>query len=203
MTEVIELLPVKKVNPNDLTPFPGNPNTHPDDQIAELVASMHKNGWTRTAVVTGENVILAGHGAIEAAKLAGLKKINVSVAEGWSKDKQKAYVIIDNQLPLNAKRNDEALNQLLKELAESGETDMSELGMTEAELKRRIAAASNDSSGGDDKGQGVIIQYNIVFESEAQQETWYEFMRHVREGFSGDTFAESLTDWITHHLKAE
>ncbi len=204
MTEAIKLLPTKTVDPHVLKPFPGNPNTHPDEQIAELVASMHTDGWTRTAVVTDKNVILAGHGAVEAAKLAGLEEISVSVAKGWSIDAQKAYVIKDNQLALNSTRNDDELNKLLRELAESGEIDMSELGLSEYELKRRLDASTDDNTDSEgDGGPGIVIQYQIIFDDEAQQEKWYAFMRHVRTGFAADTFAEALADWIDHNLKDE
>ena len=63
-----KILPVVTVKIHDLKPHPSNPNTHPDWQIEQLVASIQDNGWTKPVVITEKMVILAGHGAVEAAK---------------------------------------------------------------------------------------------------------------------------------------
>ena len=54
----------------DLRPFPGNPRQHPGAQIARLMRSIERV-WTNPILIDETGTILAGHGALEAAKRLG------------------------------------------------------------------------------------------------------------------------------------
>lgn len=78
-----------------------NPREHSEEQLASLAASIKEWGWTVPAVVVKEsNVLLAGHGRVEAARRLGLKEVGVIYVSGWDDFKQRAYMIADNQLAL-------------------------------------------------------------------------------------------------------
>jgi len=203
MTEVIEVPKVKTVKVADLKPFPGNPNQHPDDQIAQIVGSIQEFGWTRPIVINGDNVILAGHGAWEAAKLAGLDKITASIKSNLTPIQEKAYVIADNQLAANSDRSLDLLEALVKEIIASEEIDPDLLAIPENELKRILERERKDNDNGDDDYHDPIIQFNIVFDDEGQQEQWFAFMKHVRTAAHGETFAESLSQWISDNVEFE
>jgi len=201
MSESIEVPKVITVKIDDLKPFPGNPNTHPDNQIAQIVGSIQEFGWTRPIVINGNNVILAGHGAVEAAKLAGLTKITASVKANLTPIQEKAYVIADNQLAANSDRSLDLLEALVREIIASNEIDPDLLAIPENELKRILARDSDGKKDGEQDYHDPIIQFNIVFDDESQQDQWFAFMKHVRTVAHGESFAESLSQWISDNVE--
>ena len=84
--------------PADLKPWPGNPRTHSDKQLAKLKASIQTFGFTAPVLVDEAGVILSGHGRVQAAKALGLAQIPTRVITGLSEVKKRAYVIADNKI---------------------------------------------------------------------------------------------------------
>jgi len=86
----------------DLIPYASNSRTHSDAQIAQIAASIKEFGWTNPILIDGENTIIAGHGRLLAARKLGLDKVPAIVLDHLTKPQQRALVIADNQLALNA-----------------------------------------------------------------------------------------------------
>jgi ParB-like chromosome segregation protein Spo0J len=86
----------------DLIPYASNSRTHSDAQIAQIAASIKEFGWTSPILINGENTIIAGHGRLLAARKLGLDKVPAIVLDHLTKPQQRALVIADNQLALNA-----------------------------------------------------------------------------------------------------
>ena len=84
--------------PGELKPWPGNPRTHSDKQLAKLKASIQTFGFTAPVLVDEAGVILSGHGRVQAAKALGLTTIPTRVMTGLSEAKKRAYVIADNKI---------------------------------------------------------------------------------------------------------
>lgn len=65
---------------------------------------------------------------------------------------------------------------------------------------RKVATTGSTVLGGA-SSKGAIVQYSLVFDNVAQQTRWYEFMKWLKRdpGYSGDTFAERLIDFIDSH----
>jgi ParB-like chromosome segregation protein Spo0J len=84
--------------PGDLKPWPGNPRTHNDKQVAKLKTSIQKFGFTAPVLVDEAGVILSGHGRVQAAKELELLTIPTRVVAGMSEAKKRAYVIADNKV---------------------------------------------------------------------------------------------------------
>lgn len=93
----IEYVPVA-----DLIPYAANSRTHSDAQVAQIAASIREFGFTNPILINGENTIIAGHGRLMAARKLGLEEVPTIVLDHLSKAQQKALVIADNQLALNA-----------------------------------------------------------------------------------------------------
>jgi ParB-like chromosome segregation protein Spo0J len=55
--------------PAELKPWPGNPRTHSDKQLAKLKASIQTFGFTAPVLVDEAGVILSRHGRVQAAKV--------------------------------------------------------------------------------------------------------------------------------------
>jgi hypothetical protein len=112
---------------DDLTPYPKNSRIHPPFQIGRLTASLKEFGWTRPIIVDPKNVVLAGHGILQAAKRVrdeggkvkdwpDTSTAPVVVKKGLTEAQKRAYVIADNKLAEGSRWDQEALAGELKEL---------------------------------------------------------------------------------------
>ena len=86
----------------DLLPYANNARTHSAEQIKQVAASIKEFGFTNPILVDENNVIIAGHGRLQAAKSLGMASVPVRILDNLTDDQKKAYVIADNQLALNA-----------------------------------------------------------------------------------------------------
>jgi hypothetical protein len=103
-----------------ILPYINNPRKNLN---AEKVASSIKEfGFQQPIVLDKENVIIVGHTRFEAAKILGLEKVPVVIAD-LPKNKAKAYRIADNRLNLDnlGFTNDELDTLLLKDNNNSDE----------------------------------------------------------------------------------
>ena len=85
-----------------LIPYAANSRTHTDEQVAQIAASIKEFGWTNPILIDGDNVIIAGHGRLLAARKLGMEKVPIICIDHLTKAQQKALVIADNQLATNA-----------------------------------------------------------------------------------------------------
>jgi hypothetical protein len=99
---MIETPKIEQRSVADLIPYAANSRTHSDAQVAQIAASIKEFGWTNPILVSGDNTIIAGHGRLLAARKLGMDEVPAIVLEHLSKAQQRALVIADNQLALNA-----------------------------------------------------------------------------------------------------
>lgn len=116
-----------------LKPYDQNPRTHSPAQIEQLKKSIAEFGFTNPLLIDEENLILAGHGRLEAAKASGIKTVPCVRLLGLSPAQKKALVIADNQLALNAGWNEAVLASEIRLLAGEG-FDMKLLGFDDERL---------------------------------------------------------------------
>lgn len=86
----------------DLIPYVNNSRTHSDEQVSQIASSIKEFGFTNPVLVDEEGGIIAGHGRVMAAKKLDLDEVPTITLEGLTEAQKKAYIIADNQLPLNA-----------------------------------------------------------------------------------------------------
>lgn len=145
---VIEYLPLQT-----LTAHPGNARTHSPAQVAQLVNSIMKFGWTNPILVDQDNTIIAGHGRAEAAKLLQIDTVPCIRFRHLTKTQRRALVIADNKLALNAGWDLERLAVELHDL-EAADFDLGLTGFTELEVSELIGvqedAADPDPDADDD-----------------------------------------------------
>lgn len=101
---------------SDLIPYTLNSRTHSDAQIAQIAASIKEFGWTNPILIDSDNTIIAGHGRLLAARKLGMEHVPAIVIDHLSKAQQRALVIADNQLALNAGWNMDLLKAELEDL---------------------------------------------------------------------------------------
>ena len=102
----------------DLIPYAANSRTHSDAQVAQIAASIKEFGWTNPILIDGDNTIIAGHGRLLAARKLGMESVPAIVLDHLSKAQQRALVIADNKLTLNAGWDTDMLEAELKLLME-------------------------------------------------------------------------------------
>ena len=81
-----------------LKPHPQNARTHSKKQIRQIAQSIEEFGFTNPVLIDGKNNILAGHGRVEAAKLAGLAEVPCVRLSHLTLAQKRAYILADNRL---------------------------------------------------------------------------------------------------------
>lgn len=115
---------------DELVPYENNPRTHSAVQIERLVNSFKEFGFTNPILIDEDNNVIAGHGRLQAAIIAGLKTVPTITLAHLTPEQRRAYVIADNQLALNSGWDDDLLQAELKALGEAG-FDLTLLGWGE------------------------------------------------------------------------
>jgi len=133
MAKYIELWPI-----NRLVGYPRNPRTHSEAQIAQIAASIDEFGFNNPILVDTEAGIIAGHGRLLAARKLRLTEVPVIVLDHLTDAQKRAYIIIDNQLALNAGWDEELLRIELAALQKE-DFDLSLIGFDDEELARLLA----------------------------------------------------------------
>lgn len=113
---------------SELIPYDRNSKLHPDTQIEQLANSIREWGWTIPILIDEKDTVLAGHGRLYAAQQLGLSDVPCMVAEGWSEEKKKAYVIADNKLAEKGGWDNALLYSELKQINDSS-FDLALMGM--------------------------------------------------------------------------
>ena len=108
--------------------------------MAKVSASIKEYGWRQPIVVDEENVIIAGHTRLMAAKRLGLDEVPVHVATGMTPQQVKAYRLADNRVAAEAEWDEDLLALELSELSDS-DFDLSLTGFDDDELSEYIGLA--------------------------------------------------------------
>ena len=90
-----------KYDKRDLTElvfYEKNAKKHPPEQIIQLADIIREVGFKVPVVIDKNNVIVSGHGRVQAAKQLGLKEIPVIVADDLTPTQVKAYRLADNKI---------------------------------------------------------------------------------------------------------
>lgn len=119
---------------DELVAYEGNPRKHPEKQLAKLTASIGEFGFAMPVLLDGDDVIIAGHARVEAARRAGLREVPVLVADQWSKAQVRAYRLADNRLAEISEWNEELLAIELAAIIEFDEMPIEILGWETAEI---------------------------------------------------------------------
>ena len=119
----------------DLELYAGNPKQHPESQLMLLERSIREFGWTTPVLVDKNDVVIAGHGRIEAARRLGMDRVPTIRLDHLTSEQARAYRIADNRLTELGPWDAGKLVEELDELKLSGyEIDLT--GYTLADLGR-------------------------------------------------------------------
>lgn len=112
----------KKVG--DLVPYEKNPR-HNENAVDAVAKSIEQFGFKVPIVIDTDNVIVAGHTRLKAAKKLGLEVVPCIVADDLTEEQIKAFRLADNKVGELATWDFDLLDQ---ELADISGIDMSDFG---------------------------------------------------------------------------
>ena len=82
----------------DLRPDPRNARRHDAKQVERIAESIRRFGFNNPVLVDADGMVIAGHGRLAAAKLAGLDTVTTLCLDHLSEAERRAYRIADNRL---------------------------------------------------------------------------------------------------------
>jgi hypothetical protein len=118
-----------------LKAFDNNPRRHSQSQIDKLASYIKGNGYFKPVEVDEDNVILSGHGRIEALKQLGVTEVPCIVYKGLTEAQKRSYVVADNRMAELSEWDKESLQQQFTRLDEL-DVDLQSLGFDEVELEK-------------------------------------------------------------------
>jgi len=129
---------------NTLTPDPRNARTHPKAQIRQIREAIEAFGFTNPVLVDEDQVLIAGHGRIRAAREMGLEEVPTITLAGLDEAEKRLLRLADNKIALNAGWDIDLLKMELGELADLDfDLDLTLTGFSSGEIDV-ILDGSND-----------------------------------------------------------
>lgn len=116
---------------NSLTPYKNNARRHSEHQLELIGKSLKKYGFLNPVLIDDKNMIMAGHGRVEAAKKIGLKTVPCIKISHLTADQKREYILADNRLAELAEWDNDLLASELGAL----DMDFTDLGFDDSFLK--------------------------------------------------------------------
>lgn len=133
----------------ELKAYSRNARTHDDKQIAVIAASITTFGFTNPVLVDMNNIIVAGHGRVEAAKRLGYTDVPTLRLDSLTPEEIIAYRIADNRIAELAGWDRSILTIEYQHLVDCNlEFDLEVTGFTMAEIDIHLNGSDDDN--GDD-----------------------------------------------------
>jgi ParB-like chromosome segregation protein Spo0J len=95
-------LSIEYIPPGRLKYYQRNARTHSRRQIRQIADSIRIFGFTNPILIDSENMILAGHGRVEAAAMLAMATVPCVRIETMTPEQKRAYMLADNKLAMNA-----------------------------------------------------------------------------------------------------
>lgn len=86
-----------KKNVNELVPYENNPR-HNDDAVEYVANSIEQFGFKVPIIIDKDNVIVAGHTRLKAAKKLGMEYVPCILADDLSDEQVRAFRLADNKV---------------------------------------------------------------------------------------------------------
>lgn len=110
---------IQQASTASLIPYERNNRQHSQQQVDRIANSIAEFGFNQPIVVDENNIVLVGHGRLEAAKKLGLSDVPIMRKTGLTETQKKAYRILDNKLQNDSTWDAESLNLELAALEDA------------------------------------------------------------------------------------
>ena len=138
-------LKVQQTALEQLIPYARNARTHSASQVAQIAGSIAEFGFVNPVLVGRNNVIIAGHGRVLAAKQLGLQVVPTIKLEHLTDTQRRALVIADNKIAENAGWDEDVLRLELQNLADA-DFDLDLLGFDDRALDDLLASLDDEET---------------------------------------------------------
>ena len=132
-----------------LQPYERNARTHSSEQIEKIANSLREFGFINPVLIDGNNMIIAGHGRVLAAKKIGLKEVPFLRVEDLTPTQVRAYILADNKLAEDAGWDELLVSQELEALQDEN-FDIELTGFTLDDIKLDTDDSQTASSESED-----------------------------------------------------
>lgn len=117
---------IVKLKLSELKPYEKNAKLHPKEQIEQIKKSIEEFGMNDPIAIWGkDNLIVEGHGRLEALKELGYEEVDCIRLDHLSDEERKAYTLVHNKLTMNSGFDFDILND---ELLSIEDIDMTDFG---------------------------------------------------------------------------
>lgn len=179
---------LKKIN--EIKPYEKNPRRN-DDAVQYVAESLKQFGWKQPIVVDRNNIVVAGHTRLKAAKKLGLKEVPCIVADDLTDDQVKAYRLADNKVAEAAEWDFELLDEELDGLFDF---DMTVFGFDHPEDDEAEEAEPKEN-----ERERTMDAYNLDDYDENATEGFYQMpviepVEHIPEDLIGFNYALTASD---------
>lgn len=157
-----------------LTEYKNNARTHSPEQVAKIARSIQEFGFINPVLINKDNVIIAGHGRVMAAKELGMTEVPCLRVEHLTEAQMRAYVIADNKLAEDAGWDMEILQNELSALQEL-DFDISLTGFN-FDIDEEIQDVEKDLS------DSIKSTFEVIVECENEMSQEEVFDRLTKEG---------------------
>lgn len=160
---------------SELIPYEKNPR-HNDDAVKYVSESIRQFGFKQPIVIDKDNVIIAGHTRLKAAKKLKLKEVPCIIADDLTEEQIKAYRLADNKVAEMADWDFELLDSELDEILD---IDMSDFGFEFDDDEEE-----NNAPKGDDLSGEIKESYEVIIECDNELQQEELFYRLTEEGYT-------------------
>jgi ParB-like nuclease domain len=142
-------LGIEYLRGEDLQPYQNNARHHPATQLDKLVTSIRDFGFLVPIIVDHENIVIAGHARLEAAKRLSLRTVPCIRAAHLTEPQKRAFTILDNRLAQDAKWDFEALAKEF-EFLQGQNIDIATTGFELPEIEMILDSGAQQSPASED-----------------------------------------------------
>ena len=136
----------------DVIPYENNPRVN-DKAVEAVAASLKEFGFKQPIVVDSSGVIVVGHTRLKAAKLLGMSKVPVVVADDLTDEQIREYRLADNK---TAELSEWDFGKLQEEMDALKDVDMSVFGFEAADAAFDDLVADKSESEYDDSEDETV-----------------------------------------------
>lgn len=163
---------IEEIKVSELVPYDRNPRKN-DQSVDKVAESIREFGFRVPIVIDKDNVIVAGHTRLKAAKKIGMKTVPCVRADDLTEEQVRAYRLADNKVGEDSEWD---FNELGEELGNIFDLDMGRFGFN---------LVSDDDSFGDtftlpDGDKNEIVQMTFTLH-ERQKELIEDAMNRIED----------------------
>lgn len=151
---------IEKVKIKDLVEYEGNAKLHPQEQIDKIKKSIQEFGNNDPIAIDENNIIIEGHGRLQALEQLGHTEAEVIRLSHLSEDQKKAYILVHNKLNMDTGFDTEMLRD---ELDGIFNVDMADFGfdLPKEDLDFDFKPEESEEEEKEFHRETTINQYNL------------------------------------------